>query len=151
MCGRLNITDNPFVSALLDDLNVTNKETFRTSEFVRATDTISIVREVNGQRRLDDAIWWLLLEQNENDGFKPSKYTSFNTRYDKLNVKGSAGYQAFREQRCIVVASGFGETEFEQKGKRKVPTHYHNFYAIDSALAFAGLYRQWTNKSTGET
>ncbi|WP_448546697.1 SOS response-associated peptidase family protein [Thalassotalea fusca] len=151
MCGRLNITDNPFVTALLDELNVTNRETFRTSEFVRATDTISIVREVNGERQLDDATWWLLLEPSEKGGFKPSRYTSFNTRYDKLNVKGSAGYHAYREQRCLIVASGFGETEFEQRGNRKVPVHYHNFYAIDSALAFAGLYRQWVDKSTGES
>ena len=53
--------------------------------FVKAADTVSIIRNVGEQRRVENATWWLLLDQTES-GFKPSKYTSFNTRYDKLNV-----------------------------------------------------------------
>jgi len=150
MCGRLNVTDNPFVTELLSTLKVQNVEALKTADFIRAADNISIVREVNGERRIDNATWWLLLEQKEDGQFKPSRYTSFNTRYDKLNQMGSAGFQAYRESRCIIVASGFGETEFQQKGNRKVPVHYHNFYGLDAAIPLAGLYRQWLNKETGE-
>lgn len=146
MCGRLNVIDCPEVIDLCGQLgiNLQNQAMpLRTSRFIRATNKISIVVEQNDQRRLQDAIWWLLLEQAEH-GFKPSKYTSFNTRYDKLNVKGSAGYAAYRTQRCIIPAAGFGETEVIN-GKNQ----YTDFIG-QSALALGGLYRTWLNQETGE-
>ncbi len=94
---------------------------------------------------MDNAIWWLLLEPSAT-GFKPSKYTSFNTRYDKLNVKGSAGYQAFRHSRCVIPVKGFGETEYVN-GK---PIHYHDMVAKDGAMLLGGLCREWINTDTGE-
>ncbi|MDF3127386.1 SOS response-associated peptidase family protein [Rheinheimera sp. 1928-s] len=146
MCGRLNVIDCPEVIDLCGQLGINLQDQampLRTSRFIRATNKISIVVEQNGQRRLQDAIWWLLLEQAEH-GYKPSQYTSFNTRYDKLNVKGSAGYAAFRTQRCIIPAAGFGETEVVN-GKNQ----YTDFIG-KSGLALGGLYRTWLNKETGE-
>lgn len=146
MCGRLNVIDCPEVIDLCGQLGINLQDQampLRTSRFIRATNKISIVVEQNGQRRLQDAIWWLLLEQAEH-GFKPSQYTSFNTRYDKLNVKGSAGYAAYRTQRCIIPAAGFGETEVVN-GKNQ----YTDFIG-QSGLALGGLYRTWLNKDTGE-
>ncbi|ALZ76865.1 SOS response-associated peptidase family protein [Rheinheimera sp. F8] len=160
MCGRLNVTDNPLLIELLEQLGIhlypaasTQTEQapaqlaldlpIRTGRFIRATNLVSIVLQQDGQRRLQDAIWWLLLEQTE-QGFKPGPYTSFNTRSDKLHVRGSAGFQAYRQQRCIIPASGFGETEIVQGVSR-----YTDFIG-QRALAFAGLYRTWLNKNTGE-
>jgi putative SOS response-associated peptidase YedK len=146
MCGRLNVVDCPEVIDLCGQLGINLQDQampLRTSRFIRATNKISIVVEQNGQRRLQDAIWWLLLEQAEY-GFKPSQYTSFNTRYDKLNVKGSAGYTAYRTQRSIIPAAGFGETEIVN-GKNQ----YTDFIG-QSGLAVGGLYRSWLNKETGE-
>jgi len=154
MCGRLNVSDDPFVTQLLTDLGVDEQQdNMHYGRFVRATNTVSVVREIhagqtgtiNKKRVLTPAIWWLLLEPTET-GFKPSKYTSFNTRYDKLNVSRSAGYKAYRESRCVIVAKGFGESEF----KNKKPLHYHDFEAEQGAIAFGGLYRQWVNAATGE-
>jgi putative SOS response-associated peptidase YedK len=107
MCGRLNVIDCPEVIDLCGQLGINLQDQampLRTSRFIRATNKISIVVEQNGQRRLQDAIWWLLLEQSEH-GFKPSQYTSFNTRYDKLNVKGSAGYAAYLLLLCDYLAA----------------------------------------------
>jgi putative SOS response-associated peptidase YedK len=146
MCGRLNVTDNPLVIALLEGLGMPlslRPGALRTGRFIRATNTISIVLEHQGQRRLQDAVWWLLLEPTAT-GFKPSQYTSFNTRSDKLQTKGSAGFIPFRQQRCIVPAAGFGETELID-GK----SVYHDFIG-EQAIAFGGLYRTWLNKDTGE-
>lgn len=146
MCGRLNVIDCPEVIDLCGQLGINLQDQvmpLRTSRFIRATNKVSIVVEQNGQRRLQDAIWWLLLEQADH-GFKPSQYTSFNTRYDKLNVKGSAGYAAYRTQRCIIPAAGFGETEIVN-GKNQ----YTDFIG-QSGLALGGLYRTWLNKETGE-
>jgi putative SOS response-associated peptidase YedK len=161
MCGRLNVTDNPLLIELLEQLGIqlfpgaASSDTaeppvqmpldlpLRTGRFIRAANVVSIVVQRGLQRQLQDAIWWLLLEPTE-QGFKPGPYTSFNTRSDKLNQRGSAGYQPFRQQRCIIPASGFGETEIVQG-----VSHYTDFIG-HRALAFAGLYRTWLNKSTGE-
>lgn len=80
-------------------------------------------------------------------GFKPSKYTSFNIRYDKLNVKGSAGYQAYRHSRCVIPAKGFGEAEYVNNK----PLHYHDLTARNGAILLGGLCREWLNKDTGES
>jgi len=106
---------------------------------------VSIVRNIGNSRQVENALWWLLLEQSEK-GFKPSKYTSFNTRYDKLNTKGSAGYQAYRQSRCIIAVKGFGETEFVNKK----PIHYYDMTAQEGGLALGGLCREWIHNKTGE-
>jgi len=146
MCGRLNVSDDPFVTKLLENLGIENpRETMHYGRMIRATNVISIVRENNKKRQLDDASWWLLQEPTET-GFKASKYTSFNTRYDKLNTPRSAGFQAFRESRCVIVVKGFGETE----GKG-INAKYHDFYAEQGAIALGGLYRQWLHPASQET
>ncbi|NVK58183.1 MAG: SOS response-associated peptidase family protein [Alteromonadaceae bacterium] len=144
MCGRLNVTDNPAVRSLCDQLEIDlwPQEGMRFSRFIRATERLTIVFEHEHQRIARNAIWWLLLERDHgqpNGRFKPSRYTSFNTRYDKLNVPRSAGYHAYRQHRCVIPAAGFGETQ--KKGSR---LHYHDLVADQSApLAMGGLYREW--------
>lgn len=156
MCGRLNVIDDPYVVSLCEELGVPISPNSSPDEppyynkllcerFIRATNNISIIVEREQKRQLLTAIWWLLLEPSDN-GFKPSKYTSFNTRYDKLNTPRSAGYKAFRESRCIIPAKGFGETE--GKGANAI---YTDFEAVNGAIAFGGLYREWLNKKTGES
>ncbi|GEA13120.1 SOS response-associated peptidase family protein [Alteromonas sp. KUL49] len=152
MCGRLNVIDDPLVTDLCGYLGVqlnlgdetVGVSAFNFRRFIRATDTVGIIREVNGKRIFEQATWWLLLEQTET-GFKPSKYTSFNTRYDKLNTPRSAGFRAFRQSRCIVPVKGFGETE--GKGSNAV---YTDFEGTDSAIALGGLCREWIHSQTGE-
>ena len=152
MCGRLNVIDDPFVIELCrmlgikiwPDKDTESGSTLITGRFIRATNKISLIRQQNDERRMESAIWWLLLDESDG-GFKPSRYTSFNTRYDKLKVPKSAGYQAFKSQRCIIPVKGFGETE--GKGNE---AKYTDFSAKDGALALGGLYRQWINKETGE-
>ena len=156
MCGRLNVIDDAGVQALLKQLNIDLwPEPFIHSRFVRATQPVSIVREIKAGaggvgsehlREVRAADWWLLQERTETS-FKPSKYTSFNTRYDKLNAPRSAGYKPFRETRCIIPAKGFGETEFVNKK----PKHYFDMQAVEGeAIAFGGLYKEWHHPDTGE-
>lgn len=144
MCGRLNVTDNPGVRELCDQLEISfwPDQGMRFSRFIRATERVTIVLEQQGGRIARNAIWWLLLEADRASGlmhFKPSRYTSFNTRYDKLNVPRSAGYQSVRQHRCIIPVAGFGESQ-------KVGTSmtYHDMIADqDAQLAMGGLYREW--------
>lgn len=146
MCGRFNATFDSGVKKLYTSLKINkviNPPIDR--RFVKAADTVSIVREKENHRVVENAIWWLLLDQTDT-GFKPSKYTSFNTRYDKLNIPGSAGYQAYRHSRCIIAVKGFGETEFNNKK----PVHYFDIAAQSGGLLLGGLCRDWLNKQTGE-
>jgi putative SOS response-associated peptidase YedK len=146
MCGRLNTTFDRGMKTLYTSLNI-HKVIDKPidSRFVKAADTVSIVRNVGEQRRVEKATWWLLLDQTDND-FKPSRYTSFNTRYDKLNISGSAGYQAYRSSRCIIAVKGFGETEFSNKK----PLHYFDMEAASGGLMLGGLCREWQHQTTGE-
>lgn len=142
MCGRFNVTDDPYMHALLDSLGVDlGQLPTRVSNDIAPTATVSIVVSNGKETVLRDACWWLLMH-HEDGRIRPlTKYASFNTRSDKLNVKGSAGYDAFRQTRCIIPASGFVET---QQG---------NAYAMDpvgSAIAFGGLFRRWIDGTTGE-
>ena len=147
MCGRFNTTFDSGVKKLYTSLKI-HKVIDKPIDkrFLRAADTLSIVRNVGNQRRVENAMWWLLLDET-NDGFKPSKYTSFNTRYDKLNTPHSAGYTTYRESRCVIVAKGFGETQFVDKK----PVHYHDMVAENGGLVFGGLYREWQHQQTGQT
>lgn len=149
MCGRFNVSDSPAVQQLLLHLGVnTHNWPVRFSDYHRACSTISIVRHNGSEVVTEDATWWLLLEYKD-DRFKPSRYTSFNSRYDKLDVPRSAAYQPYRQSRCIIPASGFGETEYETINGKKKAVRYTNFSA-EQAIAFAGLYRQWQHPITGE-
>lgn len=144
MCGRLNVIDSPEVIDLCGQLGINFKDgKLRTGRFISAASTVSIVMKKEQKSELRDAIWWLLLEQTD-IGFKPSQYTSFNTRYDKLDVSSSAGYYSYRHQRCIIPAKGFGETE-QVNGK----PIYHDFSA-PAGIALGGLYREWIHSITGE-
>lgn len=150
MCGRLNVTDDVYLQVLVKSLGINLTITpLNPNRFVRAASPVQIIKEVNGVRSLEEATWWLLLEPTD-AGFKPSKYTSFNTRFDKLNDPRAAGFRPFRQSRCIIPAKGFGETEFVQQGNRKVPIHYYDLIAKTGALAFGGLYKEYLNKKTGE-
>ena len=146
MCGRLNATFDGGVRKLYTSLKI-NKVVDRPIDkhFVKAADTVSIVREKANSRVVENAIWWLLLDSTENT-FKPSKYTSFNTRYDKLSTPNSAGYQAYRHSRCVIAVKGFGETEFINKK----PVHYFDMQAEHGGLLLGGLSRDWVNSRTGE-
>jgi len=155
MCGRLNVIDAPAIIALCEVLGINlwpdkENETHSASQqllfsrFTKVANKVSIIREVNGQRCLEQAVWWLLLEQTS-DGFKPSKWTSFNTRYDKLDSFRSAGYEAYRHSRCIIPVKGFGETQ--GKGANAL---YTDFVAEHGAMALGGLCREWIHAITGE-
>ena len=99
---------------------------------------ISIVTGGPDERQIRTATWWLYLQQTDN-GLQPHRnYFSVNTNYRKLADKPE-----YRKARCIIPATSFVES---QDGKRP-----HLLTPGDgSAIAFGGLYKEWTDKTTGE-
>lgn len=144
MCGRYNVIDDPAVHELCRQVGIdTTNWPLRFNDDIVPTSVISIIREDEQSRRIDDAIWWLLLERTDT-GWKPnSRYATFNTRYDKLNSPRSVGYEPYRQSRCIIPASGFVEGLEGAKS-------YYLLEAANEAIAFGGLYRTWVNEATGE-
>ncbi|MBW2939552.1 SOS response-associated peptidase family protein [Zhongshania aquimaris] len=144
MCGYLgNAIDSPLAKTLMLILGI-DLGLLRDNTGTGPAANIDIILSKYGQRTVTRAIWWLLLEQTP-DGPKPSKYTSFNTRSDKLNTLGSAGFHAYRESRCIIPATYIIEGN-GAKGSR----HYHRIEPTSTAFALGGLYREWINQKTGE-
>lgn len=145
MCGRLNVIDDDSVVNLCEQLGLDlgSHVNQHQGRFIRATQHVEVIlRNEHGIQKVP-AIWWLLLDRiTAADGevtFKPSRYTSFNTRVDKLNVPRSAGYQSFRHQRCVVLVKGFGESQKTASGMQ-----YTDFIAEQGeCIALAGLYRIW--------
>ena len=144
MCGFFEFDKNlPKAKRLLRELDIEGLYSdFRPNLGTGPASSIDIIANTHGQTSVLPATWWLLLDR---DTLKPSKYTSFNTRSDKLNVPRSAGYQAYRQHRCIIPATGIVEGE-GTKGNRK----YHLIEPMNTAFALGGLYKEWINKATGE-
>lgn len=150
MCGRLNIIDDPAVRQLAMNLGINLSDTpIHHRRYVGAADSVQIILEKNDVRQLTTATWWLLLDKTEL-GFAPSKYTSFNTRSDKLNVPRSAGYVPFRQSRCIIPTKGFGETEATKTAQGKTIKRYFDMEPTEGAIAFGGLYKEYVHNITGE-
>ena len=94
MCGFFEFKKtSPQAISLIEDLGMGRQlPLFRENKGVGPAADIDIVIVKDNHRAVVPAIWWLLLDSK----LKPSKYTSFNTRWDKLNLVNAAGYVPFR-------------------------------------------------------
>ncbi len=133
MCGRMNVSDSPFVRELMKTLGL--------AVFPQAKNNIApgsstaIVFEDAGERHMHEATWSLLIEpKKKGPGYRPNpKWKTFNARSTRLE-SSRLWSSAVKTQRAIIPASCF----FEWKDKvcyAVGPAH--------SAIAFAGLYRRW--------
>lgn len=140
MCGRFNLIDSTEVQWLCETLGIQLYDDFASRD-IAPGGTIAIIHEQAGQRRVSAATWWLFLDE---ESLKPNyQYASFNSRSDKLSVKSSIAYKPYRESRCLIPASAF----VEGFGDKKT---YHKIELENSAIAFAGLYREFLDRESGE-
>lgn len=72
-------------------------------------------------------------------------YKMINARAETLAEKPT-WKRPFKSQRCLVPASGF--YEWRRDGSTKTPYYIH--LTGEDTFAFAGLYDEWTDKSSGE-
>lgn len=137
MCTNFVLIKKKGTAALATKLGVDSAQ-FIYNENFRPGNQISIVRESGGGRVITPATWWLFLKQTD-QGLKPHPdYFSVNTNYAKLPKRPE-----YKKTRCIIPASAFVES---QDGKNP-----HLLEPSDgSAIAFGGLYKEWTDKITGE-
>ncbi len=69
-----------------------------------------------------------------------------NARAETVHEKPSFR-KAYKTRRCIIPADGFYEWRKEESGK----TPYYISLASGEPLGFAGLWENWTDRSTGES
>ncbi len=143
MCGYIgNVTDSPLTKALMLIIGHEPPQ-LRHNPGTGPAASIDIILNDQGPQ-VRQAIWWLLLEPKDGQ-FRPSRYTSFNTRSDKLDQKRSVGYVPYRKSRCVIPASYFIEGT-GPKGQRV----YHRIEPQEHSFALGGLYRTWVNREAGE-
>lgn len=137
MCTNFAVIKRPGITTLAHRLKVNEQEFIYSPDF-RPGATISMVVERGGERHVRPAIWWLYLQQTDS-GLKPHRdYFSVNTNHAKLDKKPE-----YKASRCIIPATSFVES---QDGK-----HPHLLEPADgSAIAFGGLWKEWTDKVTGD-
>ncbi len=70
---------------------------------------------------------------------------TLNARAGSIRDKPSFS-ASFRSKRCIVPVKGF--FEWQHVGKQKIP--WYIYHAENEILTLAGLYDEWTEKSTGD-
>lgn len=88
--------------------------------------------------------WGLIPSWSKEDEIK--KYT-LNARIETVNEKRS--FQNSVNQRCLVLANGFYEWQWhDSKGKNK--SKFEIGIENEELFAFAGLYSNWQNPTTGE-
>lgn len=88
--------------------------------------------------------WGLIPSWSADDEIKKM---TINARIETINEKPS--FKHYINQRCLIIANGFYEWQWlDSKGKQKIK--YEIGIGNDDLFAFAGLYSQWTDKSTGE-
>ena len=138
MCGAFKIFNHLFVDALTDYFDVPNIQANKTGNWANCGSEIEIILNDGSDNQLQTATWWLLLD-NKGGQLKPSKYTSFNSRW--RDGFSRANQKPFKQSRCIIPARGFVE------GMNK---KYHYLEPIKQAVAFGGLYKTWTNDA-GDT
>ncbi|PCI75313.1 MAG: DUF159 family protein [SAR86 cluster bacterium] len=140
MCGRFKLIDSPELQWLCKILGI-ELYAEHESRDIAPGGNIAIVHERAGERLVSTATWWLFLD---NETLKPNyKYSSFNSRSDKLSSKHAIAYKPFRESRCLIPASAF----VEGLGDKKT---YHKIELEDSAIAFGGLFKEYLNRESGE-
>lgn len=96
-----------------------------------------IIRELEGERRLDIVRWGLIPAWAKNP--EQLKHNLFNARGETVAEKPSFR-SAFKARRCLMPASGFYEWHTEDGVKQP----YYISRVDGEPLIFAGLWERWT-------
>ncbi|WP_163836731.1 SOS response-associated peptidase family protein [Spartinivicinus ruber] len=148
MCGQFGLADSfnwgKFTKRLnLQDINDPASINLRYKEAFVPTNTVSIITHQDGYK-VNEAIWWLLLEEAETHFKANAKYATFNSKSSRL-ITSPVTKKAFKQSRCIIPATHFVEGDGPQ-GNR----YYHLLKSASGMIGFGGLYREWTHSKTGE-
>lgn len=138
MCGRFNVIDNPELQRLLQEMGIDLGLPSRCN--IAPTETIAMVRELEGNRQLAQVRWWLTPSWARQ---VDQKYAMFNARCESIAT--SRAYAVpFKQRRGVVPVSSFIEWRNEEGARQP-----YLIAARGEALALAAVWDRWQGK--GET
>ena len=133
MCGRYVSPDEASIER---EFNLVRTEwQFPASFNVAPTQLVPIVRSVDGERRGTRFRWGLIPFFAKG---VPPKYSTINARVETVQTAASYRGPWKRNQRCLVVVSGFFEWQVQPDGKTKIPFYIQT--NDQEVCAFAGLW-----------
>lgn len=140
MCGRFTLHTS--WSELHEALSLTRPEDKARNVPARyniaPTQDVLTVADVDGERRLFDARWWLVPFWAK----EIPKWTLFNARSEDADKK-PAFREAFKSKRCLIPADGYFEwTKNEDDGKKDP---WYITLPDGAPFAFTGLWAHNTN------
>jgi len=107
---------------------------------------LPVLWKKDGQTRLEKFHWGLIpFWAKDEKTAAEMRLKTFNARSETIAEKPSFR-SSIRSKRCLVPFSGF--YEWHSKGSKKFPYFIH--LKEEKIGAFAGIYDDWTNQSTGE-
>lgn len=124
---------------------IEKKELFNTSNDINGFDFgINPVITDENPNTIKHFNWGLIPSWSKDEDIKK---LTLNARIETLEEKPS--FKNSINKRCLVIANGFYEWQWQDsKGKNKIK--YEIGIGNDDLFAFAGIYSQWVNQSTGE-
>lgn len=141
MCGRFSQTQSAAVIA--DQFQLSQVPPLSPRYNIAPTQPVPVVLLKPQQGRQFELLRWGLIPAWAKDPSIGSRM--INARSETVAEK-PAFRTAFRRRRCLVLADGF--YEWQQVGRKKQPFYFH--LQDRKPFAFAGLWEQWEDKSTGE-
>lgn len=139
MCGRYNLTDNPAVHVLLDELGISIGPLPTRYNIAPTESALTIFHDAEAGYQVGDMRWWLT--PSWSDG--PSqKYAMFNARSETIET--SRAYRGpFLHHRAIIPATSF--IEWQKQGAQKQPCEIR---PSEGCLLFAAIWDEWTDGDT---
>lgn len=136
MCGRFNVSDDPLVQGLMEELGLPPLYP-RPQLNVSPGSWADVVLNEGEGRQLVEGMWSLLIEPHPSgEGYRPNpKFQTFNARSDRL-TSSPLWKRIYPTQRCIVPMSAFHEWKDGQ---------VYNIHPEGEAVAMAGLWQRYRN------
>jgi len=134
MCGRFNLTDNPAVHALLNELGI-NIEFIPARYNIAPTESVLTLYHYENKYHAHEMRWWLTPFWSEGPS---QKFAMFNARAETIH--SSRAYKGpFQYRRAVVPASSFIEWQTREGNKQPF-----EIKPTKGCLFFAAVWDHWT-------
>ncbi len=147
MCGRFVINANKESMIEVFDIDHSQLPIFKPNFNIPPGTHIPFIYQTGETRQLSEAFWGLVPSWAKDKSFASH---TFNARAETLSQKPSFR-NAYKHRRCLIPATGYYEwAKVIEDGKLAGKQPYWIGREDQALFAFAGLYENWTDTSSGE-
>ena len=147
MCGRFEINSNKKEFVEIFDIDESQLPVFESKSNIPPGTHIPFIYQSANTRQLSNALWGLVPSWSKDKSFASN---TFNARSETISDKPSFR-SAYKTQRCLIPATGYFEwAKVRINGKIAGKQPFWIGRDDEALFAFAGLYENWTDTSSGE-